>query len=131
MEPYYSLIKAVHISAALSSGALFLLRGAALNIFAARWPMHATIRRLSWTIDTLLLTAAIMLMTIVRQYPGVDAWLTVKVSLVVAYIALGYFAMGRTRSRSLRTGLWLAALAVFGYIYTVARAHNPLGIFAG
>jgi uncharacterized membrane protein SirB2 len=130
MESYYSQIKALHITAALSSGALFLLRGLALNVFAARWPMATAVRRLSWTVDTVLLTAAVMLMTIVHQYPGVDAWLSMKVFLVVVYIVLGYFALRRTRSRGLRIGLWLAALTVFGFIYTVARAHSPWGLFA-
>lgn len=40
-------------------------------------------RILSWTIDTTLLSAALMLMTIVRQYPFVHGWLTVKVLLLV------------------------------------------------
>jgi uncharacterized membrane protein SirB2 len=66
----------------------------------------------------------------VRQYPGVDAWLTVKVGLVVLYIVLGYYALGRARSRSLSVGLWLAALIVFAGIYSVARAHHPLGALA-
>ena len=44
-----------------------------------------------------------------RQYPGADSWLTMKVSLVVLYIALGYYALARARTRTLSVGLWLAA----------------------
>lgn len=43
------------------------------------WPL----RFLSYTIDTILLTAALMLMTIVAQYPFVDSWLTIKLNLVL------------------------------------------------
>ena len=104
---------------------------AALNLLDAGWVRALPVRILSWTIDTTLLTAALMLMTIVRQYPGADAWLTMKVSLVVLYIALGYYALARARTRTLSVGLWLAALAVFAAIYSIARAHHPLGAFAG
>lgn len=131
MESYYLQIRWVHITAALTSGALFLLRGVGVNLFGAQWPMTRPVRYLSWTIDTVLLTAAFMLMTIVHQYPGADAWLTVKVALVVVYVVLGYYALGRARTQGLRIGLWIAALAVFGYIYTIARAHSPLGFLAG
>src|SRR3546814_11513956 len=79
-----------------------------------------------YTIDTVLLIAALMLMTLVQQYPFVDAWLTVKVLLLVVYIALGIYAFRSRRSRAVRFAAWLAALAVFGFIVSVARAHAPL-----
>lgn len=129
MEPFYLEIRTVHIWAVLTSGALLLLRGLAVNLSAARWPMAAPLRYLSWTVDTVLLTAALMLTTIIRQFPFIDGWLTVKVVLLVPYIVLGYFAL---RAGSLRNR-WLAlagAAATFYFIYTVARAHHPLGLFA-
>ena len=130
METYYLQIKTAHIAAALTSGALFLLRGLALNLFDARWPKARPVRYLSWAVDTVLLTAALVLMTIVRQYPLADHWLTVKVTLVVVYIIVGYYALGRAKSRTSSTILWLAALLVFAGIYSIARAHHPLGILA-
>jgi uncharacterized membrane protein SirB2 len=113
-----------------ASGGLFFLRGALL-FSGRRWAMAAPVRWLAWTIDTVLLTAALMLMTIVHQYPFVHAWLTVKVVLLVVYIALGFVAFWKARSLAAHVSAWAAALAVFAYIYTVARAHHPLGIFAG
>lgn len=126
MFEYYVEIRLVHISAALASGGLFLLRGLALYS-GFSWARTAPLRYLSYTIDTVLLTAALMLMTIVGQYPFADAWLTVKVLAVVVYIALGIVAFRTGRSRPLGWVAWIAALAVFGFIYTVARAHHPLG----
>ena len=96
----------------------------------AKWAMAAPLRYLSYTIDTVLLTAALMLMTIVQQYPFVHAWLTVKVLLLVVYVVLGSFALKRGQTRTVRVVCWVAALAVFGFIITVARAHHPLGIFS-
>jgi len=129
MEPFYFEIRNVHIASVLASGALFLLRGAGVNIFNASWPMWAPVRYLSYTIDTVLLTAALMLMTIVQQYPFVHHWLTVKVLLLVVYIVLGSFALKHGKTRSQRLGFYAAALIVFAFILSVARAHDPLGMF--
>ena len=117
------------MAAAFASVGLFLVRGAAL-LAGMAWPRALPLRYLSWTIDTVLLTAALMLTTLVRQYPFVHAWLTVKVVLLVVYIALGMLAFSARRGRPLRAAAWVAALAVFGFIYSVARAHHPLGLFA-
>jgi uncharacterized membrane protein SirB2 len=80
-----------------------------------------------WAIDTVLLTAALMLATILRQYPFVDEWLTAKVVLLVVYIVLGSFAIERGRTRGVRTACWIAAAVVLAAIYRIARTHDPLG----
>ena len=127
---FYPHIKWVHVAAVLASGALFMLRGLALHM-GARWPMAAPLRYLSYTIDTVLLTTALMLTTILHQYPFVNGWLTVKVVLLVLYVLLGSYALKRGRTRAVRIACWLAALAVYGLIISVARAHHPLGFLAG
>ncbi|WP_022729087.1 SirB2 family protein [Fodinicurvata sediminis] len=128
MIEFYSEIRLVHIWAVLASGGLFLLRGLAL-FAGTRWYMAALVRYLSYTIDTILLTAALILMTIVQQYPVFDDWLTVKVLLLVVYILLGYYAFWKARSRMMQVGAWLAALLVYAFIFSIARAHHPLGVF--
>jgi uncharacterized membrane protein SirB2 len=92
--------------------------------------MAAPLRYLSYTIDTILLTAALMLATILHQYPFVHGWLTVKVVLLVIYVVLGSCALKRGSTRNSRILFWLAALAVYAFIISVARAHHPLGILA-
>ena len=129
MVEFYLPIRHVHIAAVLISGTLLLLRGLALNFGGWRWPLSWPMRYLSWTVDTVLLTAALMLMTIVHQDPVSNSWLTVKVLLLVPYIVLGYFAL-RGATRAKRLASLAAAALVFGYIYSVARAHDPLGWFA-
>lgn len=129
MVEFYSEIRLVHIAAVLVSGGLFALRGLALNL-GATWAKAAPLRYLSYTIDTVLLTAALMLMTIVQQYPVVHAWLTVKVGLLIAYIVLGYFAFWGARTRTARRGCWIAGLTLYGFIISVARAHHPLGLLS-
>lgn len=126
MIEYYADIRCVHIGAVIASGTLFLLRGAGV-LAGARWPMWAPLRYLTYTIDTVLLTAALMLVTILHQYPLVQAWLTVKVLLLVVYIVLGTFALRRARTPRGRALCYAIALAVFLFVATVARAHHPLG----
>ena len=85
-------------------------------------------RYLSYTIDTVLLTAALML----RRSCSVSVrarWLTVKVALVV-YIVLGSFALKRARTPRVRLGSCRAAILVYGMVISVARSHDPYGMLA-
>jgi uncharacterized membrane protein SirB2 len=129
MIEFYPQIKLIHVGAVFASGGLFLLRGLAMQL-GATWAMAAPLRYLSYTIDTVLLTAALMLSSILRMYPFVHSWLTVKVSLLVVYIVLGTFALKRGRTRQVRLVTWLAALLVFAMIVSVARNHSPYGFLA-
>ena len=129
MVEFYLPIRHVHIAAVLTSATLLLARGLALNLAGARWPLAWPLRYLSWTIDTVLLTAALMLMTITGLDPVQDSWLTVKVLLIVVYVLLGYYAL-RAKTRRNRLISLAAAAATFGFIYTIARAHHPLGFLA-
>ena len=129
MEAFYLEIRAVHIVAVTLSGLLMLLRGIAHNWLGAKWVMAWPVKALSYTIDTVLLTAALMLTTIIQQYLFVDGWLTMKVLLLVVYILLGYRALRGNTARGRWASLIGAAL-VYGLIISVARAHNPLGILA-
>ncbi|HOV59033.1 MAG TPA: SirB2 family protein [Rhodanobacteraceae bacterium] len=126
MIEFYPQIRFVHIACVIASGLLFALRGT-LMLAGVRGYNHIALRALSWSIDTTLLTAALMLATILHQYPFVHAWLTVKVLLLVGYIGLGTLALKRGRTRGQRALWFVAALAVYLAIVSVARAHHPLG----
>jgi uncharacterized membrane protein SirB2 len=129
MIEFYLQIKWVHVAAVLASGGLFALRGIAM-LSGARWYMAAPLRYLSYTIDTVLLTAAFMLATILHQYPFVHGWLTTKVVLLVVYVVLGSYALKRGDTRAIRAVTFIAAVLVYAFIISVARAHDPRGVFA-
>jgi uncharacterized membrane protein SirB2 len=129
MIEFYPQIKWVHVAAVIASGVLFFVRGWGLNL-GANWMMAAPLRYLSYTIDTVLLTAALMLVTILHQYPFVQAWLTVKIVCLIVYIVLGSFALKRGRTSAVRMTCWMTALVVYAFIISVARAHHPLGVFS-
>ena len=126
MIEFYPQIKFVHVLCVILSGSLFALRGL-MMLAGSRFTNHALVRYASYAIDTTLLTAALMLITILHQYPFVQAWLTIKVLLLVVYIVLGVFALRRGRTRRVRTICYVAALATYLSVVGVALAHNPLG----
>jgi uncharacterized membrane protein SirB2 len=128
MIEFYPQIRGIHILAVVLSGSLFALRGAGV-LANARWPRAAAVRYLSYSIDTVLLTAALMLLTFLPAAMFANHWLMVKVLLVVAYVVLGMSAMRRAGSRSASLVFYVAALLVFAAIVGIARAHHPLGWF--
>jgi uncharacterized membrane protein SirB2 len=127
MIEFYPQIKMVHIACALASVGLFTLRGAGM-LAGMRWPRADPLRWLSWSIDTVLLTAALMLAAILPAALFGNHWLTVKLVALVVYIVLGYRALAPGLARGQRLAWWLAALACFGFMYSVARSHHPLGL---
>ena len=127
MIEFYSQIKWVHIAAVIASGALFLLRGIAVQV-GARWAMAAPLRYLSYAVDTTLLTAALMLVTILPGALFANGWLTMKLGLLVVYVMLGTFALKRGRTPRTRLICLVAALAVYAFIISVAIEHHPLGM---
>jgi uncharacterized membrane protein SirB2 len=92
--------------------------------------MALAVRRISYAIDTALLSAALLLLVILDTNPFVTAWLSVKIGLLLLYIVLGSLALKRAPTRGLRMVSLLAALLCLGFMLTVALAHHPLGVFA-
>ena len=130
MIEFYPQIRAVHIGAVIASGALFTLRGAGV-LSGARWPLAAPLRYLSYSIDTVLLTAALMLIAVLPAALFANHWLTVKLTLLVIYIVLGSLALKRGRTARIRAVCYVAALALFAAVVGIARTHQPLGWLAG
>ena len=130
MIEFYPQVRAVHIGAVLSSGALFALRGAGV-LSGMRWPLAAPLRYLSYSIDTVLLTVALMLVSMLPAAVFANQWLTVKLGLLVIYVVLGSFALKRGRSTWVRGLCFASAVAVYAFMFGIARTHQPLGWLAG
>lgn len=126
MIAFYPQIKHIHIVIAVLSGSLFAVRGA-FALAGACWPQSLPVKWLSYAIDTALLTAAMMLLTILPWSMFANGWLLLKVVLIVAYVLLGVLAMQPHRLPRERARYYAAALIVFASIYGIARAHHPLG----
>lgn len=125
----YAVIKYVHLFSVTLSLTGFFLRGVltlrASPLMKARW-----IKVLPHINDTILLAAALSLAVMSDQYPFVSGWVTAKVLGVIAYIILGSLALREGSSLRTRIVCWLAAMAVFGWIVSVALTRQPAGFLA-
>jgi uncharacterized membrane protein SirB2 len=125
MIDYLPQVRMLHVSFAIASGVLFLVRG--LPVLVGQPPFdRRRLRRLSYGIDTVLLGAAILLMVLLRAWPGTQPWVAVKLTLVLVYIVLGSLALKRGRTRAIRRAAFIAAVAIYLAIIAVARGHDPL-----
>jgi uncharacterized membrane protein SirB2 len=120
----YATVKFVHVAAVAMSFGLFFLRGVRMMLDSPR-PGLRWVRAVPHFNDTVLLAAGIWLAFELRQAPGASPWLTAKLVALPVYIGLGVLALRPGRSKRLRIGAWLAALAVFGYIVGVAFTRSP------
>lgn len=130
MLEFYLPIKHVHIAAVLLSGGLFFLRGMLL-LNGRTWAMSAPMRYLSYSIDTVLLAAALLLIAILPSAVFANGWLTLKLLLLLVYVLLGSFALKRGRSYKARCWCFVIAVLIYLFMISIARTHQPLGVFYG
>lgn len=128
MIEFYPQIKWVHVAMVVASITLFAVRGLLVQLGRPGLAMAAATRYLSYAVDTTLLTAALMLLTILPGAMFANGWLAAKLVLLVVYVGLGTFALKRGRSPRTRLACYMAALVTFAFIYSIARAHHPGGI---
>ena len=122
--------KLLHQSAAALSISGFVARG--LGSFAqAAWVRHRFARTAPHVVDTLLLLSALVMAWTLRATPSNAPWLVAKIAGLLLYIGLGMLALRPGRPLALRIAAWVAALAVFGWIVSVALTKQPLGLLAG
>jgi uncharacterized membrane protein SirB2 len=122
----YQALKHLHITCVILSGSGFFLRGL-LMLRGSPWLRSRWARIVPDTVDSLLLASALTLAVLLGQYPFVDAWLTAKVLGLLAYIGLGLLALRQGAAKGVRAVAWLAALAVFAYIVSVALSKDVAG----
>jgi uncharacterized membrane protein SirB2 len=122
---FYPEFRLVHIAAVIASGSLFLLRGVCVRMGRREWALSPFPRYLSVAIDSTLLIAALMLVTILPTSVYGNGWLVAKLALLPIYIGLGWLAL---RGPAGRQGAFFAgALLVYGCMFAIARSHDPFG----
>ena len=125
----YLIIKNAHITFAIISISLFILRA----VWYVTEPPTLKSAKLQqrWAKivphinDTLLLSCAVYLMITRGQYPFADQWLTAKFIALLVYIATGTIAIKRGKTAGMRLLFSLLAIATFSYIVAVALTRTP------
>jgi len=80
-------------------------------------------------VDTVFLISGLALAWKLTLFNAIPGWLVAKLIGLVAYILLGAAAMRCTSRLPLSTGVFLAAIACFGWIISVAMTKSPFGFF--
>ena len=125
----YFLVKTVHQSAVALSFAGFFARGLG-SLTGAQWAQGRAAKTLPHVVDSVLLVSALTLAWMLRLSPLDAPWLMAKIVGLLAYIGLGMLALKPTRPAGVRTAAWVAALATFGWIVSVALTKSPLGFLS-
>jgi len=72
-----------------------------------------------------------MLATMLPSAVFANGWLSLKLLLLLVYVVLGSFALKRGRSYKTRCWCFVIAVLIYGFMISIARTHQPLGIFYG
>ena len=130
MMEMYPQIRMGHIGLVQATGAVMALRYV-LALAGVPFQRHLAMRILAWSIDGLLLTFAAMLFTMLPKEMFANGWIWIKIVLVIGYFGFGYAGLARERSRGRVAVFALLTFACYLQAYGIARAHHPLGWFAG
>ena len=97
------------------------------SLAGAAWVRGRWARTLPHVVDTALLLSAVTLAWMASLDPRTTPWLMAKIVGLLVYIGLGVVALKPALPRSIRAGAWVGALAVAGYIVSVAITKDPVG----
>ena len=122
---FYEVIKATHIVTAILSISGFMIRGVWM-MRASEFLSNKWIKILPHINDTILLSAAIILIMLSGQYPGPTTWINAKVIALIAYVLLGAVALKRGNTMKIRVTAWVLAIIVFTYIFAVANSKTVM-----
>jgi uncharacterized membrane protein SirB2 len=122
-----TVLKPLHVSLALLSGAGFALRGVWM-LQGSAWLDARFTRVAPHVVDTALLLSGVGLAVLLRLSPAASPWLAAKLLLLIPYVAAGMLALRRGRTRRIRAAALAVALAAYGLILASALTHRPLGL---
>lgn len=125
----YPALKVIHVSLVAVSVAGFVAR-AVPAVWAGRRTGRRWLRVAPHVIDTLLLATGVWLAIQAGWRPLTHPWLGWKLAWLVAYIALASVAMRPARSRAVRAGFFVAALAAVAQLIATAITKSPWGLLA-
>ncbi len=118
---YYLLIKHLHMSLIGLSISILVIRSgfnlAHIN-WRIRWPWLKVVPHI---IDSLLLLSGITLATLIKQYPFVNGWISLKLLLLLVYIGLGSYVLKIAQTRKKMVSGLVAGLMVVFWMVMIAR----------
>lgn len=120
----YSVLRHVHVIAAVITISGFVLRGAWM-LKSPEKLQHPVVKIAPHIVDSVLLLAGAGLLWALHLNPFTQPWLLAKFIGLFAYIVLGTIAIKRGPTKRIRTMAFVSAIAVFAYIGGVAISKSP------
>lgn len=121
----YMMAKHLHLTAVAISALLFIFRFVMLqaspDFLKAKW-----IKIVPHVVDTVLLTSALWMCSLLGQWPFVTDWLTFKFVGLLMYILLGMFALKWGRTALMRWAGFVGAIVWLLLIAKVAITKQPI-----
>lgn len=124
----YLPLKHSHLGLVALSIVFFMLRGSS-RLLNLEWTNQKWVKIAPHIIDSFLMLSGVLLMFAIQQFPIAQSWLTVKLMVLIAYIFFGIKTMKSTQKMQQRSYFAAAILCVM-FMITIAKTHNPLGLFS-
>lgn len=118
----YSLLKHLHVSAAVISIIFFIVR-AYWSVIKSPTLQNRFVRIAPHVVDTVLLVCGLALAFTIGFH---QTWILAKIIGVILYIAVGMIAIKKGKTPASRALAAALAVLIFFYIVGVALTHNPL-----
>ncbi|MCQ9615961.1 SirB2 family protein [Paenalcaligenes niemegkensis] len=124
----YHALKHLHVTAAALSILFFVVR-AYWSVSESAMLQKKFVRITPHIIDTVFLVCGLALAGMLGAAAGAP-WLYTKIALLIAYIAVGVYAIKLGPTPTHRGIAAIVAVLIFIYIVGVALRHNPASWFA-
>lgn len=122
---YYEMLKLAHVASVVISGSLFVYRYARLSMHPDQ-PLPKALKVLPHINDTVLLSCAIGMLTLIGLNPFTTPWLLAKIVALVLYIVLGMICMRSLPGSRRQAVSFVAAISVFAYIVLVGLSKQAI-----
>jgi uncharacterized membrane protein SirB2 len=122
----YAALKHIHLLTIAVSAALLSIRFALLMMNSPKRNLRF-LKVVPHVVDTALLLSGIGLIVVTGQIPFTESapWLTNKITCVLAYIALGFFALKLAKNKLLQFFAFFGALGWLLMAANIAFTKNP------
>lgn len=107
---------------------MFFLRGVLVQAGHSARALSVPLRYASYSIDSALLIAALLLLTMLPAAAYANGWLLAKLLLLPIYVALGWMALHKAQVPRTRFCFLAGAVLTYVFMLSIARAHHPLGL---
>ncbi len=122
---YYEMLKLAHVASVVISGSLFVYRYARLSMHPDQ-PLPKALKVLPHINDTVLLSCAIGMLTLIGLNPFTTPWLLAKIVALLVYIVLGTVCMRSLPGSRRQSASFVAAISVFAYILLVGLSKQVI-----